>query len=208
MKIHRTQRDAMTLIEVLLVVAVMAILAGLVIPNANPGMVEQLRSAAGIVSADLAYARSQAVTYGSEFRVTFDEDAGEYEIEHVGANAALDDVLHNPFDDVSGSSGEYVVSLADLPSLGPEVGLAGMATIDASGNPQAVVSDVTFGELGGTTNSPPQDTRIWLAVGSGSATKTITVHVNAVTGLATVETPGEYAVPDILAPVAAAPTGP
>ena len=207
MKIHRTQRDAMTLIEVLLVVAVMAILAGLVIPNANPGMVEQLRSAAGIVSADLAYARSQAVTYGSEFRVTFDEDAGEYEIEHVGANAALDDVLHNPFDDVSGSSGEYVVSLADLPSLGPEVGLAGMATIDASGNPQTVVSDVTFGSLG-ETKDRSQDTRIWLAVGSRSTSKTITVHVNAVTGLATVETPGEYAVPDILAPAAAAPAGP
>ena len=184
----------MTLIEVLLVVAIMAILAGLAIPNANPSMLEQLRSAASIVSADLAYARSQAVTYGSEFRVTFREDDGEYEIEHVGVNAALDEVLHNPFDD-SSTPGKYVVVFEDLPSLGPQVGIAAMTTIDDAGEPDEDVSDITFGSLGETK----QATRIWLAVGSGSTEKTISIHVNAVTGLATVEGPGEYALPQTLA---------
>lgn len=186
----------MTLIEVLLVVAIMAILAGLAIPNANPSIVEQLRSAASIVSADLAYARSQAVTYGSEFRVTFDTDAGQYEIEHVGANAALDDVLRNPFDSESSSTDRYVVKFAELPSLGAQIDVAGMFTLDASGEPQSEVSDVTFGPLGETGRS--QDTRIWLAVGSGSNSTTISVHVNAVTGLAMVESPGQHALPDVL----------
>ena len=194
----------MTLIEVLLVVAIMAILAGLAIPNANPSIVEQLRSAAGIVSADLAYARSEAVTYGSDFRVTFDTDGTGYEIEHVGANAALDDVLENPFSDSKGT-GEYIVVFSELPSLGPQVVLAAMSTIDAAGTPLDDVSDVTFGSLGETSRS--QDTRIWLAVGSGSSQRTISVHVNAVTGLATVEPPGEYALPEITA-AAASPTGP
>ncbi len=184
----------MTLIEVLLVVALMAILAGLAIPNANPSILEQLRSAASIVAADLAYARSQSVTYGSDFRVTFRGADGEYEIEHVGANPALDDVLRNPFDNESSSTNRYLVVLADLPSLGPQVRFAAMSAIDADGDPQTGVSDVTFGPLGETSRS--QDTRIWLAVGTGTATRTITVRVNSVTGLATVESPGEYALPE------------
>lgn len=194
----------MTLIEVLLVVAIMAILAGLAIPNANPSIVEQLRSAASIVSADLAYARSQAVTYGSDFRVTFSNDGSQYEIEHVGTNPALDDVLENPFGD-SKSSGEYVVVFSELPSLGPRLGVVAMATIDNAGDPQDDVSDVTFGPLGETSRA--QDTRIWLAVGSGTSQRTISVHVNAVTGLATVEPPGEYSLPDVAAAVAV-PAGP
>jgi prepilin-type N-terminal cleavage/methylation domain-containing protein len=206
MKIQRPSRDAMTLIEVLLVVAIMAILAGLAIPNANPSTVEQLRSAASIVSADLAYARSQAVTYGSEFRVTFDMDVGQYEIEHVGANAALDDVLQNPFDPESSSTGRYVVSFAELPSLGAQVGVVAMFTLDASGEPQSEVNDLTFGPLGETGRS--QDTRVWLAVGSGSSSKTISVHVNAVTGLATVEPPGKHALPEVAATEPSMDSGP
>jgi Tfp pilus assembly protein FimT len=184
----------MTLIEVLLVVALMAILAGLVIPNANPSILEQLRSSASIVAADLDYARSQSVTYGSEFRVTFRRDDGEYEIEHVGTNPALDDVLRNPFDEESSSTSRYLVVLADLPSLGPQVRFAAVSTIDADGEPQSSVDDVTFGPLGETSRS--QDTRIWLAVGSGPSARTITIRVNSVTGLATVEPPGEYALPE------------
>jgi prepilin-type N-terminal cleavage/methylation domain-containing protein len=206
MKTRRSQRTAMTLIEVLLVVALMAILAGLAIPNANPSILEQLRSSAGIVAADLAYARSESVTYGSDFRVTFSVKDGAYDIEHVGANGALDDVLRNPFDDESASAGRYHVILAELPNLGPQVRLAGVSTIDADGEPQSRVSDVTFGPLGETTRS--QDTRIWLAVGSGSSGNTITVHVNSVTGLATVESPGEYAMPDVLEAEPEVVTGP
>lgn len=184
----------MTLIEVLLVVVLMAILAGLALPNANPSILEQLRCSAGIVAADLAYARSQSVTYGSDFRITFRTDDGEYEIEHTGANPALNDVLRNPFDDASTTTGRYVVVLSELPSLGPQVRLTAVSTVDADGEPQEDVSDVTFGPLGETARS--LDTRIWLTAGSGTDRKTISVHVNSVTGLATVESPGEYALPD------------
>jgi prepilin-type N-terminal cleavage/methylation domain-containing protein len=188
MPIRRSQRNAMTLLEVLLVVAMMAILAGLALPNANPTIVEQLRSAANTVAADLAYARSQAVTYGSDFRIRFSTASGEYTIEHAGSNPALDDVLHNPFDEGPSWSAQYVVALAELPGLGPQVRLAAVARIDSQDNPAGSVSDIVFGPLGET--SRPQNTRIWLAAGHGSALKTISVHVNSVTGLATVEPPG------------------
>ncbi len=193
MTARKSTRSAVTLIEILLVVAIMAILAGLVIPNANPSIVEQLRSAAGILAADLAYARSQAVTYGSEFRVTFSTSDGQYEIEHVGTNTSLDDILENPFADDSTPAGQYVVVLSELPSLGPQIRLATVCTIDADGTPQQPISDVTFGPLGETARS--LDTRIWLAAGSGTGARTVTVHINAVTGLATVEPPGVHAMP-------------
>ncbi|NLS94380.1 MAG: prepilin-type N-terminal cleavage/methylation domain-containing protein [Planctomycetaceae bacterium] len=194
MKTSRPQRAAMTLIEVLLVVALMAILAGLAIPSASPSLVEQLRSSASIVAADLDYARSLAVTYGSDFRVVFNTEEGQYEIEHAGTNPALEDVVRNPFDGETAAAGRYLVVLAELPNLGPEVRLAALSTIDADGQPQEDVSDVAFGPLGETSRT--QDTRIWLAAGSGPAMRTITVRVNSVTGLATVESPGEYALPD------------
>ncbi len=193
MNTSRPQRAAMTLIEALLVVVLMAILAGLAIPSASPSLVEQLRSSASIVAADLDYARSLAVAYGSDFRVVFNTAAGQYEIEHAGTNPALDDVVRNPLDGESPSAGRYLVVLAELPNLGPEVRLAALSTIDADGQPQEDVSDVTFGHLGETSQN--RDTRIWLAVGSGPAMRTITVRVNSVTGLATVESPGEYALP-------------
>jgi type II secretory pathway pseudopilin PulG len=182
----------MTLIEVLLVVALIAILAGLAIPSANPSILEQLRSAANIVSADLAYARSQAVTYGSDFQVIFNQTDGEYEI--FGANAALDDALHNPFAGDSASD-RYVVRLSELPSLGPQVQLAAVAAIDSDNIPRGAVNGVVFGPLGETAR--PQDTRIWLSAGGPTGT-TISIHVNSVTGLATVEPPGEHALPDFV----------
>lgn len=194
MRMRSQSRNALTLIEVLLVVAIMAILAGMAIPNANPSITEQLRSAASILAADLAYTRSQAITYGSQFAVTFDTDAGQYEIEHVGTNTALDDVLENPFADPSTPDGQYVVVLSNLPNLGPQVRLAAIYTINASGEAQSSVSDVTFSSLGETSRS--LDTRIWLSAGSDSTSHTISVRVNAVTGLATVEPPGAHALPE------------
>ncbi len=78
---HR-KSAAFTLIEVLLVVVLMAILAGLVLPNSNPSIHDQLASAARILTGDLAYARSLAVTYGNTCQVTFDFDANQYVLHH------------------------------------------------------------------------------------------------------------------------------
>ncbi|MHB8899674.1 MAG: GspH/FimT family pseudopilin, partial [Thermoguttaceae bacterium] len=193
MNAPRPQRAAVTLIEVLLVVAIMAILAGLAIPNASPGMVEQLRSAANILAADLAYARSQAVTCGSDFQVSLSTAEGWYEIRHAGGDPALDAGIQNPFADRSASQGPYRVTLAELPSLGPLVRLAAAWTVDASGAPQENVGDVTFGPLGETVRS--LGTRVWLSAGEGPSARTITIYVNSVTGLATVEAPAAYPLP-------------
>ena len=70
--LHRRPTAGLTLIELLIVVAVMGILAGLVLPSSNPSLHDQLRSAAQILAGDLAYGRSLAVTHNSRYQFTFD----------------------------------------------------------------------------------------------------------------------------------------
>ena len=166
---HR-ESAAFTLIEVLLVVALMAILAGLVLPNSNPGIHDQLDSAARILTGDLAYARSLAVTYGNTCRVTFDFDGNQYVLHHSDVDS--------PFRNTDDPAGQYVVRLADWPRLGPTVRLVGAT---ASGSQ---VGDLEFDKLGETTRSPA--TVLWLAAGEGSCKRYITIRINPVTGLATI----------------------
>ena len=58
----RRPSDGFSLIELLLVISIMAIVAGLVLPSASPATHDQLLSAARIIASVLAYARSLAVT--------------------------------------------------------------------------------------------------------------------------------------------------
>lgn len=190
------ERDGLTLIEVMLVIAVMAVLVGLAIPSATPAVGEQLRSAASIVAADLDYARSLAVTYGSDYRLTFDTTNHCYLLEHVGANASLDQLPRDLFGNMTATT-KYEVSLAELPTLGPEVCLAAAARLDGNGDYLGRVDRVVFGPLGETNRSEP--TRIWLSAGSGTGRQTVSVLLNPVTGMALVEALGEYPLPETIA---------
>lgn len=166
---HR-KSAAFTIIEVLLVVALMVILTGLILPNSNPSIHEQLDSAARILIGDLAYARSLAVTYGEACTVTFDVDGNRYILDHSRVDG--------PFRNADDPAGQYVVRLADWPNLGPPVRLVGAA---ASGSQ---ISDLEFGSLGGTTL--PGEKVLWLSAGQGSEKRYITIRINPVTGLATI----------------------
>ena len=79
-----------TLIELLIVVAVIGILVGMVIPKSDPGIHDQLRSAAQILQTDLAYARSLAITNNSTYKLVFQPLMNRYYLEHSGLDASLD----------------------------------------------------------------------------------------------------------------------
>jgi prepilin-type N-terminal cleavage/methylation domain-containing protein len=172
---------AFSLIEVLLVIALMAILAAVVLPNSNPSIHDQLQSAAQIVAADLSYARSLAVTYGSNYRVEFNANDNRYVLQHSGANAALDALPDSPFRNPYDPADRHVVQLDQLPHLGPPVRLAATATFAGA---LASADDVEFGPLGETTRS--EYTLIWLAAGEGASKRYVMLYVNPVTGLTTI----------------------
>jgi prepilin-type N-terminal cleavage/methylation domain-containing protein len=169
---------AFTVLEMLLVLAIMGILVGLVLPSSEPGIPDQLRAAARILAGDLGYARGLAVANNSTYRFTFDVTANQYVLQHAGTNAALNKLPKLPFGATDDPTDKYTVKLADLPHVGPTVRLVGAT---AGGASSQAVTTLDYGPLGATAQSGP--TTIWLAAGAGAATRYISLVVNPVTGL-------------------------
>lgn len=162
----------------LIVVLVMGIVAALAVPQFRPDVPRQLQAAADGLAADLSWARSLAVMNNSRYRITLDTAAQRYVLRHAGASSWLDVLPSGPFRSPSDPPDEYIVRLAELPTLSVRVTLLGA---QAGG---ATVTSVEFTPLGATSRS--EETRIWLAAGINAQRRYIPVIVNPVTGLATV----------------------
>src|SRR5687767_2609849 len=65
-------RAGLTLVEMLLTIAVLAILAAVLIPQISSDIPERLDAGAQVVASDLDYARSLAVANDSKYRVAFE----------------------------------------------------------------------------------------------------------------------------------------
>lgn len=80
-------RRGFTLIEVLAVVAILALTAMLVVPNLGALRERRLRLSAQRLAAELELARQRAVVTGIPHRVLFDIETGVYRIEWLGGDA-------------------------------------------------------------------------------------------------------------------------
>lgn len=178
---NRRAKAGFSLVEVLIVIALMGILAGVVLPSSNPTIHDQLRSAAQILGGDLAYARSLAVTHGSTYRVTFDLTANRYVLRHSGTNPALDRLPASPFRNLDDPADEHIVELGDLPHVGAPVQLEAVAIANGA---LTKTDKLEFGPLGETTESGY--TQIWLSAGADDAKRFIVIYINPITGLATI----------------------
>jgi prepilin-type N-terminal cleavage/methylation domain-containing protein len=167
-----------TLLELLLVIAIVGTLVGVLLPSSQPAVHEQLRSTARIVATDLAYARSLAVSNNDAYKIAFDLDANRYVLTHSGVNAALNQLPKSPFSSPGDPPDRHIVDLDDLPHVGPTVRLAAAATTGAT---TRSVGDVEFGVLGQTSRSDP--TTIWLMAGSGDEKRYVALVVSPITGL-------------------------
>jgi prepilin-type N-terminal cleavage/methylation domain-containing protein len=173
---------AFTLLELLIVIAVIGILAGMLIPNPNTTDYARLEAAAAILGRDIEYARSLAVTNADNYKLTFDLVGNAWVLTHSGTNAALDALPITPLHRASDPPDQQAVALNQLPSVG---GSARLFAVWSLSTPPVAVSDLEFLPLGETTRAEP--TLVWLAAGSGTATRYLAVRVNPVTGLYWVE---------------------
>jgi len=175
---RRRTPAGLTLLELLIVIAVIGVLVGLAMPSSAPSVHEQLRSTARILATDLAYGRSLAVSNNGTYKVTFDIPNNRYTLQYSGSNPALRNLPRSPFSAPGDPADQRRVDLNALPHIGAAPQLAAVA---ATGTPMQAVTDLEFGPLGATTRSSP--TTIWLAAGPTGKTRYITVSVNPVTGL-------------------------
>lgn len=166
-----------SLLELLLVLAIVAILAAVALPDFQPAAVEQLRSTARIVAADLAFARSLAVSNNSTYKIEFSIAENRYVLSHSGTKSGLNQLPASPYSSPGDVPERHVVDLDELPRTGPLVRLAAVA----AGTPPVAAADVEFGPLGQTIRS--EATRIWLTAGSGGRARYLKLEVNPTTGM-------------------------
>jgi len=85
----RTRRDGFTLLELLAVVAILALFAAMIRPTVSA--TRRLHDAADRIAADLELARQRSVMTGTPHRLWLHLDAGRYRLEwHVTQARALD----------------------------------------------------------------------------------------------------------------------
>ena len=75
-----------TLVELLIVIAIISIAALTAIPMMSSAASMQIRSAANMLTADLEYAKSMAISRAQNFSVVFDASADSYRIEDKDHN--------------------------------------------------------------------------------------------------------------------------
>jgi Tfp pilus assembly protein FimT len=71
-------------VEIIIVVVIIAIAAMVVVPLVSSAAGVQIRSAANMITADLEYAKSMAISKGQNFSIVFNKDAETYSLMNQG----------------------------------------------------------------------------------------------------------------------------
>lgn len=159
---QRGRAAGFTLVELLIVVLIVAVAAGLTVPLLAETSTTRLRSAAELLAADLGFAQVASITHGDDRRVVvFDTARNRY---HIATASAPDAPLVNPADGKA-----YRTTFGN----GRAHGLAGVSLVSAAVGGDATLGFGLYGELDQT-----QDATIALRDGG----RRITLSVDAVSG--------------------------
>ena len=185
-----SSRRGFTLFEVLITTGIMAILGAVIVASMAPEGGMNLEAAARILVSDLTYARSLSIQYNTKWAVQFDAANNRYNLVYAGTGAQPV-LLTNSRAAGDAPSSTYQVNLASQGAS--TVGTNGVTFAGAGlQGTTTMVTDVTFGPLGGTGPTRTQDTVIWLTTGTGSSTQYVRLTVSWVTGQVWVDRPSMF----------------
>ena len=125
-------RSGFTLIEIIIVIAILAIAAMTAIPLMSSGGSVQIRSAANMIAADLEYARSMAISRGQYYSVEFFEGAESYQIEDQN-NVVISHPVKRGFDYIISFQNDSRLNKVDITNVNFN-GTAGVQ-FDSLGSP-------------------------------------------------------------------------
>jgi prepilin-type N-terminal cleavage/methylation domain-containing protein len=173
-----------TLLEAMIVIAIIAILVAVLMPRANSDLCDQLVSTAQTVLSDMEYGRSLAVANNDSYQFTFNLTNNSYVLQYAGTVPALKTLPRTPYSNPSEGPTTQTTTLGTLTGMAVPVTLAAVGS--SSTTSSGPTTTLTFGPLGQITQG--QDMMIWLAAGTNSWQRYLPLYVNHVTGLTTVGT--------------------
>ena len=175
---RNARRRGYTLVEMLIVVAIVGILAVAVIPLLGPNISSQLTAAAQAIQGDIYYAQQLAITNASSYRISFSTTDQTYVLTHRGSQSSLDQLPNSPFDNDKADTARHLHNVQDLLPMKTNLELV---RVERQSTPPVAITYVEFDSSG-----VPNETdvvRIWLRSGNGDAQRYIYLDILPVTGL-------------------------
>ena len=112
MRRDRDKGSGFTVVEILIVVAILAIAAVVAVPMMTWGADMHIRSAADMIAADLEYARSMVISRQKMYAVVFDKSAERYQIED--STGVIDHPVKKGFKYIMNFSSDSRLSRVDI----------------------------------------------------------------------------------------------
>lgn len=167
---------AFTLIEILIVVALLGIAGAMVIPAMGSTGSLRIQAAIRTIVADITVAQSEAVAFQERRALVFNVEASSYRVISVPGNTL--DPENNTLYDPSRRGGQYIVSFADEDRYGD----ARITAASFDGQP-ALIFDAMGGPIADPGANTPSAGGSITVTGSG---QTFIIAVEAFTGRVTV----------------------
>ncbi len=161
-----------TLVELLIVIAIITIAALTAIPMMSSAASVQIRSAANMLTADLEYAKSMSISRAQYFSVVFDKDTESYWIEDQSGNV-IPHPVKKGFDYVIDFQNDGRLNKVDIVDVDFDPGSDNTITFDYLGSPYS-----------GTGTTSPLNSGV-ISLQAGGTTTTVTVE--PVTGFVSIQ---------------------
>lgn len=174
MKNVKNRVPAFTLVEVLIVLVIIGIIAAIAVPMYSSAASVQLKTAANMITSDLEYAKSMAISTGQTYQIVFDTAAESYSIKVKDINGNYQLIAHPVHVGIN-----YIVNFASDIRLNK---------VDIVSTTFGVGNTIMFNYLGTPLDgggASLNNGSIFLRVSADGST--MTVKIEPVTGYVTIE---------------------